>query len=213
MESTPIKIFQKGNHKTALRIIPGHFATNHSHINYYIDITTLKIRQSEAKEIAKTIALEYVHNTMVDTIVCMDGCEVIGAFLSEELTNSGIMCLNSHKTLYIVTPEINVSNQLIFQDNLQLAIRNKHIILLLASATTGKTVHRSLECINYYGGIVQGISAIFSAVNSIDGIPVHSIFKASDISDYQTYQSDQCPLCKAGKKIDAIVSSNGYSKL
>lgn len=30
-----------------------HFATNHSHINYYLDMTTLKTRLSEAQEIAK----------------------------------------------------------------------------------------------------------------------------------------------------------------
>ena len=31
-----------------LRVARGHFATNHSHINYYIDITYQKTRLSEA---------------------------------------------------------------------------------------------------------------------------------------------------------------------
>ena len=31
-----------------LKITPGHFATNHAHINYYLDMTTLKTRLSEA---------------------------------------------------------------------------------------------------------------------------------------------------------------------
>ena len=38
--------------KTPLRIAKGHFATNHSHINYYIDITYQKTRLSEAKAVA-----------------------------------------------------------------------------------------------------------------------------------------------------------------
>ena len=38
-----------------LRVARGHFATNHSHINYYIDITKQKTRLSEAKEVAKQL--------------------------------------------------------------------------------------------------------------------------------------------------------------
>ena len=37
---------QRGN--APLRIAKGHFVTNHSHINYYIDITYQKTRISEA---------------------------------------------------------------------------------------------------------------------------------------------------------------------
>ena len=36
-----------------LRVAKGHFATSHSHINYYIDVTTQKSRLSEAKAVAK----------------------------------------------------------------------------------------------------------------------------------------------------------------
>ena len=46
----PVK---RGN--VALRVARGHFATNHSHINYYIDITYQKTRLSEAKDIAKQL--------------------------------------------------------------------------------------------------------------------------------------------------------------
>ena len=44
---------QKGN--VPLRIAKGHFVTNHSHINYYIDITYQKTRLSEAKAVAKDL--------------------------------------------------------------------------------------------------------------------------------------------------------------
>ena len=32
-----------------MKVIPGHFVTPNSHINYYIDMTTMRTRQSEAK--------------------------------------------------------------------------------------------------------------------------------------------------------------------
>ena len=165
----------------SVKIIPGHFATNHSHINYYMDMTTLKTRQSMAMSAAKGIVHEYVTSTIVDTIVCMDGTEVIGGYLAEELTNSGIMSMNQHKAMYVVTPEFNSAGQMIFRDNIQPMIKGRHVLFLLASATTGRTIERSLECISYYGGIVAGISAIFSANEVIAGQPVHTLFKASDI--------------------------------
>ena len=41
-----------------LRVAKGHFATSHSHINYYIDVTTQKTRLSEAKAVAKALCLK-----------------------------------------------------------------------------------------------------------------------------------------------------------
>lgn len=213
MEDRVIKINAPMNNKIVLKVVPGHFATNNSHLNYYLDMTTIKSRQSEAKEVAKALKLEYVCNTIVDTIVCMDGCEVIGAYLAEELSEAGFMCRNAHKTIYIVTPEYNASGQMIFRDNLQIAIKDKHIILLVASATTGGTVKKSIECINYYGGNIQGVSAVFSAVDQVEGIHVDSVFKKSDVPNYETYEAHECPYCKKGHRIEAIVNSFGYSKL
>ena len=208
-----IKIPSKVNPNLKLRVLKGHFATVHSHINCYIDMTMLKYRQSEAAEVAKVMASEYQYNKPIDTIVVTDGCEVIGAYLAEELKKNGVMSLNTHDSLYVVTPEIGAGGQMIFRDNIQPMIGNKNILLLLASATTGRTIARGIECIQYYGGIVQGVSAIFSASGEIFGHEVHHIFDASDIDDYQTYSQENCPFCQKGQKIDAMVNSFGYSEL
>lgn len=212
-ENDVIKVRSSYNNSVSIHVIPGHFATNHSHITHYIDMTNLKARQSVARAAARSIASEYMGSTVVDTIVCMDGTEIIGSYLAEELTRSGIMSMNQHQTMYIVTPEFNSVGQMIFRDNLQHMIKGKHILLLLASATTGRTIERSLECIHYYGGIITGISAIFSASKEISGIPINTLFKLEDIPEYRTYPHNQCPYCQAGKKIEAIVNSYGYSKL
>lgn len=208
-----MKIHSHYNNSITINVIPGHFATNHSHITHYIDMTTLKTRQSMARAAAKSIANEYVATTVIDTIVCMDGTEVIGSYLAEELNDCGIMSMNQHKAIYVVTPEFNSTGQMIFRDNLQPMIKGKHILFLLASATTGRTIERSLECISYYGGIVAGISAMFSANEVIAGQTIHTLFKISDIPEYMTYPHNQCPFCQAGQKIEAIVNSYGYSRL
>ena len=213
MEDRAIKVASPGNMKLELKVVPGHFATNHSHISHYIDMTTIKCRQSVAYEAAKEIVKEYRSTTPVDTIVCMDGCEAIGALLAEQLSDAGFMSMNQHQSIYVITPEFNSNGQMIFRDNLQPMVRNKHILLLLASATTGQTISRSLECIEYYGGIVEGISAIFSAIDTVDAHEVHSIFHVDDLPEYHTYKHNDCPYCKAGKPIEAIVNSYGYSRL
>lgn len=213
MESRAIKIYAPMNKKIVLKVIPGHFATSNSHISQYIDLTTMKTRQSEAAEAARIMAKQYVNSTVVDTIVCLDGCEVIGAFLAEELSRAGIRSMNMHQTIYIITPEYNTNGQMIFRENNQPAVYNKHILLLAASATTGDTLKKSLSCITYYGGLIQGISAIFSAVAKVDQVIVNSIFTEKDIPDYKSYDINECPMCKANKRLEAIVNGHGYMKL
>ena len=55
MESRMVKFYSKESNMVAIHAIPGHFATSHSHINYYIDITSLKTRIREAKEVARVL--------------------------------------------------------------------------------------------------------------------------------------------------------------
>ena len=209
----PIKISSRRYPHIELKVIPGHFVTPNSHINSYIDMTTMKTRQSEALEVAQALGETFISSTVVDTIICMDGTEVIGAYLAEQLTRSGIISQNAHKTIYIVSPEHDLSGQMIFRDNLQAMIRNKHVLILLASTTTGTTVARTIESINYYGGTVSGIAAIFSAISKIYGMPVHALFTKTDIPHYKTCKADACELCKSGVAIDAIANGFGYSRI
>ncbi len=213
MEQNMIKVPAKANSAINLKVLPGHFATSHSHISQYVDMTTLKSRLSEATLAANVLAQKYSSSTFVDTIVCMDGCEVIGSFMAERLTQQGIMSVNTHKTISVVTPEIHTNGQLIFRDNLQPMIKDRHIVLLIASATTGMTIEQSLKCLEYYGGIVEGISAIFSASHEVDGHEIDSIFTADDLDNYQTYAVMECPMCAAKQKLDGIVNGYGYSRL
>ena len=197
--------------KVPLRVARGHFATNHSHINYYIDIAKQKSRLSEAKAVAKYLAGNYNINTQVDTILCLEGMSVIGACLAEELTSEGYQSVNEHQDIYVVEPEYNSNNQIIFRDNIQPMITNKRVLVLMASVTTGRTADRSLEAIGYYGGTVVGVASLYSAVDKIGAVEVKSVYSLDDLPDYESYNYKDCPMCKAGRKIDARVNSFGYS--
>lgn len=204
----PVK---KGN--VPLRFAQGHFATNHSHINYYIDITFQKTRLSEAKDVARQLVTNFNASTLVDTILCLDGTAVIGTCLAQELTESGFRSINSHQTIYVVEPEYNANSQMIFRDNIQPMIRGKNVLVLMASMTTGFTAKRSMEAIGYYGGNIAGVAALYSAVEETGGYPVASVYNVNDLPDYRSYDYRECPYCKQGVKIDALVNSFGYSEL
>lgn len=208
-----IRIHSKNHPNIELKAIPGHFVTPSSHINYFLDMTTLKTRLSEASLTAKELSRQIEVSMVVDTIVCIDGCEIIGAFLAEELTRAGIYSRNAHKTIYIITPEYSSAGQMLFRDNYLPMIKGKNVLLLLASATTGKTVTKAVQTLTYYGAVISGVSAVFSAANSVMGIPINSLFGIADIPDYKTYSFEGCALCKEQKPIDAFANAFGYSTI
>ena len=201
------------NKNLFLRVTKGHFATGHSHTNYYIDVTSQKTRLSEAKAVAEALVSFYSLSTVVDTVLCLDGTEVIGTCIAEALTRNDFINLNAHQTIYVVTPEHTSGSQLLFRDNLVPTIANKHVLVLAASVTTGYTALSAIEAVRYYGGDVVGVSAIFATVDECGGVSVNSVFNPKDLPDYASHNSHECPLCKQNIKVDAIVNSFGFSKL
>lgn len=235
----PKKIYAKDNPELALTVTKGHFSSDRFHINYYIDMSSLKMRRKDAQAVAKAMVTRYISRvnitpstyigigqeemshysmsmatkTPIDTIICMDGCEVIGAYVATEMASVGVTTLNSHKTSYIITPEFDSAGQMVVRDNIKPMIKGKHVLVVLATAMSGRTIAKSIRCIESYGGIVEGISVIFSAVTEIDGHPVNSVFDIDDLPGFRLSDPDECPDCKAGVKLDAIVNSYGYSVL
>lgn len=201
------------NNDLFLRVAKGHFATSHSHTNYFIDVTTQKTRISEAKAVAKALVEKYRMNTIVDTVLCVDGTEVIGACVADELTKEDFINMNAHQTVYVVSPEYTANGQIVFRDNVIPMIHGKHVLVLAASVTTGKTAQEVIDAVTYYGGNVVGVSAIFATVEDCQGYPVNCVYNPNDLDDYESYNSHDCPMCKSGMKLEALVNSFGYSKL
>lgn len=201
------------NSKARIKVLSGHFATINSHLNTYIDMSTVKTRHNNARETASVLANEYVGATLVNTIVCLDETEVIGTFMAEHLADGSNLSLSAGNNISVVTPEFDSSGQILFRDNKQRMIENQQVLILAASVTTGKTINRAIESVLYYGGTVCGMCAIFSAVTRIAGMDVKTIFTSKDVPNYRAYEPHECPLCKEGKKVEAIVNSYGYSKL
>ena len=196
-----------------LRVARGHFATSNCHCNYYIDVVAQKTRLSEAAAVAKELCSYFYHTTIVDTILCLAGTEVSGSCLASELSKADFINLNAHKSIYVVTPEMTGAGQIIFRDNIVPMIKDKHVLILAASVSTGRTALAAIDAVNYYGGKIANISSIFSTTEKCGEYPVYSVFNPKDLTDYNSYPTHECPLCKKGNKIDALINSHGYSKI
>ena len=127
------------------------------------------MRQSEAKLVAKVMAEKYVkkvklpgnvmginleamaeigaNRTPVDTIICMDGCEVIGAYLAEELSDGGFPSNNKHKSFYVITPEFDNTGQMVVRNNIKPMIKGKNVLVVLATAMSGRTISKAIGTI------------------------------------------------------------------
>ena len=212
MEERMFKLIsRKGN--VILKGIPGPCATSTSHVNYYLDMTTLQSRQSEAEEAARVLVTQYISSTVVDTILCLDGTQIIGAYLAQELNRSGFMSINAHQTIYVISPEYDSFGQMIFRDNLVPMVQGKDVLILISTVNSGISVRRVLECVAYYGGTVQGVATVFSVLDKVDNVPIYSLFTPQDIPGYTTQRPEECAMCRAGKRIDALANSYGISKL
>ena len=171
------------------------------------------MRLSEAKALAQELVSEYKMTTIVDTIFCIDGMEVVGTCIADELTKDDYVNMNAHQTIYVVSPEFVSGGQIMFRDNVVPMLAGKHVLIAAASVTTGKSALAAIDAVNYYGGTVVGVSAIFATVSECDGHPVHSVFDPNDLGDYESYKPPVCPFCRRGEKLEALVNSFGYSAI
>lgn len=208
METRGLELTAKRNKKVKIRVIEGHFATQHSHVSHCIDMTAVKSEMNMAKEAAKLFS-ENFYSTPIDTIITLERTKMLGAFLAGELSSSGI---NQGADIAVVSPEIT-GDKMILRDNLLPYVKNKRVLLLTATATTGLTLASALEGIRYYGGETAGAAAVFGGNFSFKNIPVVRLFGVEDIRGYSSFSANECPYCRAGIKIDALVNSYGYSKI
>ena len=172
------------------------------------------MRVSEAEEAAHALcAMIQDRVDTIDTIVCLDGTEMLGGFLGRQIEKGNFHMTNRHETMYVVEPEENSIHQFLFRINNRMAIEGKNVLILVDTTSTGETLKRVIECVRYYGGKPVGCAAIFSTIDSILDQKIYSLFSADDMPEYQVYEPQDCPFCAKKIPIDALVNGYGYAKL
>ena len=115
METKAFELFAKRNNKVSIRVMPGHFVTQHSHVNYCLDMTRVKSEAKLARQTAKLFAESFL-GVAVDTIITLERTKMVGAFLAEEF--SGSAGVNMNQELAVISPEITADGLLILRDNM-----------------------------------------------------------------------------------------------
>jgi len=213
MEDKAYSVSLAKNPIITINIIPGHFTTNNVHSNNYLDFSGLKCNSSVARDVARELAIPYLSTTIVDTIVCMEKMSVVGAYLAEELLQEGTSVINAGGLIHVISPMNNAHGNWVFPNNRMEWINGKNILVLTATVSSGRAINSMLECITYYGGKLAGISALYVSSPEAHRQQINTLFTAEDIPGYKLFHTNECELCKAGIKLDAIVSSEGYTKI
>jgi len=213
MQSQSFQLTLEKNPLISINVVPGHFTTGNNHVTHYLDVSGLKSNALLARDVARELAIPYLSTTLVHTIVCTERTEVIGAYLAEELVQGGIAVVNGWEEIHIVTPITNNIGHLYFTGSTIKWISNCNIILLANSISSGRTINSALDCIAYYGGNVIGISSLFLVTDYRQDQEINALFTSDDLPGYRIYPSRNCPMCQAGQKLDALISSEGYSYL
>ena len=217
MEHDVFTVSLEKNPIITIKVEKGHFATVSSHTNCYLDVNELKTNAMVARDVAHELAVPYYSSNMVDSIVCIEHTEVIGAYLAEEMNQEGMAIGNSGDEIHVLTPLKNINGQWFFQDSMTGCLKNKNIVLLVPTISSGRTVKSVIECIEYYGGNLVGISVLFlvaqeSLGEELDEI-IYPLFTTEDVPELRTYSVEQCEMCKAGVELDALINSEGYNRV
>ena len=81
-----------------------------------------------------------------------------------------------------------------------------------AQGRVEEIVSGAIEAIRYYGGNTVGVCSIIANIEECGGLPVTAIFHTEHLwSDFISLPSHECPLCKTGVKLDAMVNTYGFS--
>ena len=137
---------------------------------------------------------------------------------------------NLERNLYLTTQLIELGIPVVIAINMMDVVRKRgdnidvtglsrvlgcRVVEISALRESGieEAAKAAIEAVQYYGGTVEGIASIFATADECQGIPVRSAFDPNDLQDYTIKPSHECPMCKKGQKIDALVNSFGFSKL
>ena len=178
-EKTIYTITSDRNERVFIHAMPGHFVSSSSHLNFYIGTSDIKHNHDISVDAAMMLARYYHERGIeIDTVLCLYETQALGAYLAHELQRANMLNPNPDSTVYVLGPEYDAQGNIIFRDNLRKLITGKRVLLLISCITSGKTIERAMESVSYYGGETVGISAVFSAINEVDGVS-DAVFKVA----------------------------------
>ena len=89
------------------------------------------------------------------------------------------------------------------------AVGKTKLSIALAKAINGEIL--SADSMQVYKHMDIGSAKI--RPEEMEGVPIYSLFTPEDIPGYATYSPENCAMCRAGERINALANSYGLSAL
>lgn len=209
MDKSYTKVVSTKIQGLALKVLPGHFKAGQAHVNAYLDMTDLKTGESETRALGTWLAKQYTPSTLIDTIVCLEDTDRVGACLTEALIKAGFQSMDLHKTIYTAHPQRDEKGELTIPKDQQHMIMDKHVLVLFSVIASGQAAEQDLECLRRDGAQISAIASLFSELSSLEGISVTTAFDAADLPFYSVYAQEDCPYCQTGVKLLGEIAPDG----
>lgn len=168
-------------------ILEGHFLlSSGKHSNGYVQCAKLMMDPAKSKEVFALVA-DKVKDLGIDVVV---GPAIGGIIPSYELASQlGVKSIFTERVDNIMTLRRGF--------NLE---KGQKIIISEDVVTTGKSSLETIKAIEEYGVEVVGIACLVnrSGLEDVEGYKIYSAIKL----DIETYEKEDCPLCKHNLPID-----------
>jgi orotate phosphoribosyltransferase len=134
----------------------------------------------------KVVESMVVTTPNTDNIDIITGPAIAGAVLASNVA----MRLNK----IFVYPE-KINGKMVFQRGYDKILKGKHVFIIEDIITTGGSVNKTIISINGLGGIVTGVSCIWSREDlSTFTIPMFSLIDKK----IESWGENNCPMCREG---------------
>lgn len=165
-------------------LLKGHFLlTSGRHSDTYIQCARILQYPKHAEQLAQVVVEDF-RNDNIDIVV---GPAMGGMIFS-----------------YEVARQLDVTNMFTERDNGVMTLRRgfeipKGARVLVAEdvITTGGSVHEVIDIVNNLGGVVAGVCVLVDRSNGNAEFPAK--LRAAYTVSVQSYEKDECPICKEGK--------------
>jgi orotate phosphoribosyltransferase len=186
-------------------LLTGHFLlASGKHSAKYMQCAKILENPCYAEAMAKELAYK-LKDVAADIVIgpAMGGI-IIGYELARQL--SVISMFAERKTGCSGNGDFgNARGGMVLRRGFNERVRGKNIIVAEDVVTTGGSVREVIAAVNDNGGIVKAVAAIIDRSNNTDfGVRYEYVYSA----DFDTYDPDNCPLCKEGK-LKAVKPGSG----
>ncbi len=177
--------------------------TSGRHGATYVNKDAIYLHPTVTTQLCRTIARQY-DATKIDVVA---GPTTGGVILAQWTAWHMTAARDEGETLAVFAEEEGEgdANRRIFRRGYDASVQGKRVVVVEDILTTGGSARKVVEAVRALGGTVVGLSAICNrggvTSEQVGGVPLTALVNL----DLTSYAAEDCPLCRAGVRINTRV--------